>query len=80
MVTQQLAQVYFSRLPFEGLDNVRIMARVVLKRERPSRLDQPTLSDRSWELVQDCWQQNKDSRPTMEDVVRRMKEISLPTG
>ena len=46
--------------------------RSVTRGERPPRLEEPSLTDDAWKLIQDCWSQEKIARPAMEDVVERL--------
>ena len=47
--------------------------RSVTRGERPPRLEEPSLTDDAWKLIQDCWSQEKIARPAMEDVVERLE-------
>lgn len=44
----------------------------VARGERAPRLKEPPLTDGTWKLIQDCWMQEKTTRPSIEDIVERM--------
>lgn len=48
---------------------------LVIQGERPRRLDEPLLSDWTWNLIQSCWVQEASKRPGMKDVVERMIDV-----
>ena len=39
---------------------------------RPPRRDEPPLSDKAWELIQCCWEQEVSERPGMKDIAEWM--------
>lgn len=43
---------------------------------RPRRLEEPFLSDVSWEVIQHCWAQEPPQRPRMKDVAKSMVDVS----
>jgi hypothetical protein len=51
---------------------------LVSRGERPSRPDEPPLSDWAWELIQSCWAQEALKRPAIKYVVERMMTILDP--
>ncbi len=46
--------------------------RLISHGERPSRREEPPLSDSAWELIQSCWVTEAAKRPTIEDITERM--------
>jgi hypothetical protein len=44
----------------------------VARGERAPRLEEPPLTDGAWKLIQDCWMQEKTTRPAIEEIVERM--------
>jgi hypothetical protein len=47
----------------------------IIQGKRPA---QPaTMDDEVWEVVERCWQQKWDARPSMEEVVKDMKGWNL---
>ena len=49
---------------------------LVTRGKRPPRLDEPSLSDRAWELIQQCWVTEPQKRLRMKVVAARMMAIS----
>jgi hypothetical protein len=74
-------QVWTRKRPFPGMNDVAILLNV-LQGRRPRR---PTSDDCGgqvfpeslWELVQRCWAQAPESRPTMNGVVNDLSLCSL---
>ncbi|KAF8345093.1 kinase-like domain-containing protein [Amanita rubescens] len=64
-------EIHYDVVPFAGLKEMQII-KVVCRGERPPRLEVPSLSDRAWKLMQECWAKEKTTRPGIEDVVKRM--------
>ena len=48
---------------------------LVSRGKRPPRQDEPPLSDRAWELIQQCWVTEPLKRPRMKDVAEQMMGI-----
>ena len=48
---------------------------LVSRGKRPPRQDEPPLSDRAWELIQQCWVTEPQKRPRMKDVAEQMMGI-----
>ncbi|KAG9121050.1 hypothetical protein FRC07_003161 [Ceratobasidium sp. 392] len=46
------------------------------KRERYPRVEEIPNSDTFWQLLEECWTRDEAKRPTMDDVVFRMKQLS----
>ncbi|KAF8339481.1 kinase-like domain-containing protein, partial [Amanita rubescens] len=64
-------EIHYDVMPFEGLKEVQIM-RLISHGDRPSRREEPPLSDAAWELIQSCWVANAAKRPTIEDIAEKM--------
>ena len=52
----------------------------VARGERAPRLEEPPLTDGTWRLIQDCWMQEKTTRPAIEEIVERMMQMSKLIG
>ncbi|PFH49089.1 hypothetical protein AMATHDRAFT_5234 [Amanita thiersii Skay4041] len=69
-------EIYYSFLPFERLKGQPL---VIINRvkngKRPRRLEQPSIDDRDWELIEQCWHQVPSERPSMDDVVAIMSTL-----
>lgn len=57
--------------PFEGMHQMAIMRKVLDKEERPDR--PPNVPDYMWNLMQKCWAQEPEFRPTFPDIVKEMQ-------
>jgi hypothetical protein len=74
----RITQIHYDATPFGGLGPLPIIE-AVTRGERPPRLDNPPLSDDAWNLVNQCWAQNKRLRPGIRDVVKIMKSWKKPS-
>ncbi|KAG8895775.1 hypothetical protein FRB99_000353 [Tulasnella sp. 403] len=70
-------EVLSGKAPF-GITASAIFYAVLFKKERPPRDPIVSPSGESyaalWDLANDCWDEDPERRPTMEQVVRRLKE------
>lgn len=57
-------------LPFENSGGKNVMYSVLIKKERPKRVE--TIDSKYWELIQKCWSTNPSERPTFEDIVNQL--------
>lgn len=48
-----------------------------MRGERPGRPTHLGLSDRLWELIQECWNHTAKDRPKIEDVVKELIMMSV---
>ncbi|KAJ6571115.1 kinase-like domain-containing protein [Mycena capillaripes] len=68
-------EILTGKLPFYELRNVNNVSLKVLEGSRPSRpascMGTPAL-DALWDLLQDCWRGNPDTRPTAASIVERL--------
>jgi hypothetical protein len=61
------------------------MMALVVRDERPDRLNEPPLSDGAWKVIQLCWAMEPGKRPKMKDVIDSLiamlisQSISLST-
>ncbi|KAF7374755.1 Kinase-like protein [Mycena sanguinolenta] len=65
-------ELYTGQPPFPDLSETVVMFDV-LKGDRPDRPSgEPAMSDVLWELVNDCWTQEPETRPTIQAVVEKL--------
>jgi len=64
-------EIYFGSLPFSGR-NLYYISRKVKKGIRAPRLDNPPLTNGGWDVIERCWQQDPEKRPSMEEVMKLM--------
>ena len=64
-------EVFSGREPFEGQRNEAVMQLILQggRPEMPGNAQVLGLTDEMWKLVQSCWQQNPEERPTIGEVV-----------
>ncbi|KAG8905324.1 Receptor-interacting serine/threonine-protein kinase 2 [Tulasnella sp. 403] len=71
-------EVLSGKGPFEVTTGA-IYCAVLINKERPPQEPAVSPSGESysalWSLAMDCWHEDPEQRPTMEDVVRRLKEL-----
>ncbi|KAK7026369.1 kinase domain-containing protein [Favolaschia claudopus] len=72
-------EIMTGELPFRKYNDIQIMF-CVFKGERPERLPScmgmPAL-DSFWELLEMCWDREKEKRPTPEDIIKRLIQAPI---
>ena len=69
-------EVFTGKIPFEEQENEAV-ALCISRGGRPEMPDNAQavgLTDEIWNLIESCWQQNPEKRPTMEEVTRRSRK------
>lgn len=66
------------KIPYDGLSQVQIMLGIAQGTLRPeiSKKAPPAWND----LMCRCWAENPDDRPTFAEILKELKEMSLPKG
>lgn len=67
-------QIYSGRVPFYDILGDGQVLIAVLEGKRPSRPNGP--GDETWALIESCWGQEASCRPTANEIVCRLQEIS----
>jgi serine/threonine protein kinase len=67
---QIFGQILTGNAPFFELANDMAVGIKVIRGHRPSRPEM--ISDSLWTLLEDCWAQDPDKRPTMAEIVQRL--------
>ena len=72
-----MVETFSGAVPFGNLKSEMVVLRVLRggRPERPRNAQAVGLTDEMWKLLQRCWQQDPDKRPTMEEVVRRWQKF-----
>ncbi|KAF8184572.1 kinase-like domain-containing protein [Mycena galopus ATCC 62051] len=68
-------EVLTGHIPFYDLRHDGVVIMAVARGRRPTRLQSCTgtpVLDNLWDLIQDCWEQNPDKRPTASQIVERL--------
>lgn len=61
--------VFTGAFPYKELSNERVIAHIL----RGGRLERPeTCTDQVYELMQKCWRENPDDRPTFADIAKQL--------
>jgi hypothetical protein len=68
-------------VPFEGLTEVRTIL-LVVQGHRPERPSSTTAgvvepSDRIWDIITRCWDQDADRRPQMAEISEAIRDIMV---
>ncbi|KAJ7902435.1 kinase-like domain-containing protein [Mycena leptocephala] len=63
-------EILTGNAPFFELANDMAVGIKVIRGHRPSRPEM--ISDNLWTLLEDCWAQDPDKRPTMAEIVQRL--------
>ncbi|KAF9254821.1 kinase-like protein [Marasmius fiardii PR-910] len=71
-------EIFTGNIPFYELAEAKIVIAVYIHKWRPSRpQDCPHLHDSMWEMMGVCWNETPSLRPTMADVLVRVKKMNL---
>jgi len=75
-------EVFTNEVPFEELKNEVVVPWILEggRPEMPTNAQGVGLTVEMWKLLESCWQQNPETRPTMEEVVRRWGEFVETNG
>ena len=67
-------EVFTGKIPFEEQENEAVVLRISQggRPKMPDNAQAVGLTDEIWHLIESCWQQNPENRPTMNDVVGRL--------
>ncbi|KAF8333689.1 kinase-like domain-containing protein [Amanita rubescens] len=68
-------EIYYARMPFADKQGLQIIV-ALLRGQRPQRRDSPTLSNKTWALIQQCWVKKPSKRPRMKNVMERLMAVS----
>ena len=69
----QLMKIYTGRIPFHNLTRDSTVMKKVLEGSRPPRpADTSLLSDEIWKVIEMCWNQEPQDRPSAESVIERL--------
>ncbi|THH29179.1 hypothetical protein EUX98_g5005 [Antrodiella citrinella] len=70
-------ELYTEHLPFEGASNFAVSKDVVngLRPPRPVTKDGVVVSDRLWSLIEHCWSQQPEDRPSAQFVEEKLRAI-----
>ncbi|KAF8339497.1 kinase-like domain-containing protein, partial [Amanita rubescens] len=64
-------EIHYDSIPFSGKQDIQIMT-LVSRGALPPRLDEPPLSDLTWNMIQRCWERKASKRPRIKDVTKSM--------
>jgi hypothetical protein len=70
-------EIFTGKIPFGGQRNEAVVVRISRggRPEMPGNAQEVGLTGEMWKLLESCWQQNPEKRPTMEEVVRIWEEL-----
>jgi serine/threonine protein kinase len=70
-------EVFTGSVPFEGQTSAMAASRVLRgeRPEMPGNAQDVGLTGEMWKLLESCWQQDPEKRPTMDEVVRRWQKF-----
>lgn len=68
-------EVFTGKIPFKGQRKEAVALRISRggRPEMPANAQAVGLTDEMWKLFEGCWQQDPETRPTMEEVVKRLQ-------
>ena len=67
-IERLVAQIFFNTVPFHKSNELQIM-RLITNGERPNQLQSPKMGDKTWNLIQSCWDSVPSKRPKMKEIV-----------
>ncbi|KAJ7583144.1 kinase-like domain-containing protein, partial [Mycena floridula] len=65
-------EIFAGRIPFYDVYNEMAVSLKVIRGNRPARPETPELENDVWDLIQDCWKEDPDKRPTATQIVQRL--------
>ena len=70
-------EVFTGEVPFEGQTSAMAASRVLRgeRPEMPGNAQDVGLTGEMWKLLESCWQQDPEKRPTMDEVVRKWEKF-----
>ena len=69
----QPLKIYTGRVPFYQITRDSTVMKKVLEGSRPPRpADTSLLSDRTWKVIEMCWNQEPQNRPTAESIIEQL--------
>ncbi|KAH8829920.1 kinase-like domain-containing protein, partial [Flagelloscypha sp. PMI_526] len=69
-----IIEVVSGKPPFPELNDARAML-AVLTGKRPARPSADCMTDELWQLVEQCWDQEPDRRPSCEEIIKAFERI-----
>lgn len=70
-----LFNMFSQNIVFQGVRRIKSSQQYMVSISRGIRpMRQDNIPDCYWELIQKCWQQNPDDRPTFEEIVNILKD------
>ena len=69
-------KVFTGAIPFNGFRSVASAVRI-MNGERPPRPGGATITNDVWALMEMCWEQERQSRPSMKGVLQRLTSCLL---
>ena len=75
-------EVFTGKIPFGEQRNEAVIIRISRggRPEVPDDAREVGLTNDMWALIENCWHQNPDRRPSMREVVRRLQEFVGNSG
>jgi len=67
-IERLVTQTFFNTVPFHKSNELQII-RLITNGERPSQLQSPNMEDKTWKLIQSCWESIPSKRPKMKEIV-----------
>ncbi|KAL0564276.1 hypothetical protein V5O48_017775, partial [Marasmius crinis-equi] len=72
--------IYTGKVPFHEMPDAAVVIAIVIHKRQPTRPGNTlALADAVWDMMVDCWNAEPYSRPTMVDVLARVREF-FPGG
>ena len=66
-------KIYTGHVPFHGIARDITVMKKVIEGSRPSRpADTSLLSDETWKVIEMCWNQEPQSRPSADSVIEQL--------
>ena len=71
-------ETFGRKTPPNGKYTPQIFARAVMEGKiRPAKISELLCPPQVWTLIEDCWKQKPEERPTMEAVCERLKQLLI---
>ena len=70
-------EIFTGKLPFEDQESDAVVLLILggVRPKMPENAQEVGLTVEMWKLFESCWRQNPKKRPTMEEVVMRLRKF-----
>ncbi|OAX34965.1 hypothetical protein K503DRAFT_405084 [Rhizopogon vinicolor AM-OR11-026] len=73
-----MSHILSGNIPYRALSNIQVIV-AIMKGGKPPRLEDPQISERRWDFIQQCWLQFEGIffRPSADDVCKFLQYVRV---